>query len=223
MTRKVQLEQSSGEGTPKQKIDAEFEDAEWDLLVSFRDYTKELGETELMIFGGSGQLSVNYKQGEGISFSTKLPENDKVLALIHRLRPFVLQKEPTHFNRICNILARRISDRQFRKLLDVLKDNYSADQMSPLIITSNDVVINSEEILQRWLNAFEYHRDAEKRKQIEALHVIVPLEASRALFIMSLYDKARAIMALANIIGVVLGEKPGIPYCYEIRQKGDKT
>ena len=207
MPKTVQFSHTSGGGTPERTIVAEFEEAEWSLLLSFRQYSRELADTELMKVGGPGQFKVSYKQGEGISFSVTLPPNDRVLAFIHRLRPFILQGEPTHFNKVCNLLARRIPDEQFRKLLDLIRNHYCADQMRPVIITADNVTINSEETLIKWLNAFEYHRDTEKREEIEALHKVMPLEASRALFVMSLYDKASAIMTLSEIVAVVTGEQ----------------
>jgi len=74
-------------------------------------------------------------------------------------------------------------------------------------IQSNDVVLNSERVLYDWLNSFEYHRDKEKKKFIESLHAMFPLNATKALFIGLLSDKTQAIYSVARLIRVVVGKQ----------------
>ena len=66
-------------------------------------------------------------------------------------------------------------------------------------VVSHGTLINSTETLDLWLNAYEYHRDDEKRVEFEALHDgNLPMEYSRALFIHILLDRARAVVDLGN-------------------------
>ena len=58
-----------------------------------------------------------------------------------------------------------------------------------------------------YLNAHEYHRDKDKRNKLKALHQLMPLESSRSIFIMMLFEQIDAISALAEIIKVIQGEK----------------
>lgn len=192
----------------KRDIKGEFDDEEWSTLLKYVEYADDLSNIELVRKGGPGKLSVNYDQNKGFSFSVDLPPEDHILALLHRLRPFVLTEEPTNFYRACSILGRAFQDDDFRKFLKSLRAYYQGQHMRDLIlIKSNDVLINSEKTLQKWLNAHEYHKDRDKQKEIELLHKILPLEASRAIFIMMLYDKLRAIMVVANLIEVLAGKQ----------------
>jgi hypothetical protein len=68
-------------------------------------------------------------------------------------------------------------------------------------ISSNDVLLNSEETLQKWLNAFEYHRDEDKRQELDTLHWLWPTDISRALFLALLLDKADAVDYVRWLIG----------------------
>jgi hypothetical protein len=55
----------------------------------------------------------------------------------------------------------------------------------------------------KWLNAFEYHRDEDKRNEVEALHWPWPTEGSRALFLALMLDKAAAVSYVHWIIGTL--------------------
>ena len=74
-------------------------------------------------------------------------------------------------------------------------------------ITSNDVLLNSEEVLQQWLNAYEFHRDKKKKSFIDSLHQLLPLEASKAIFLSLLTEKARAAINVGLIVRVILGKQ----------------
>ena len=73
-------------------------------------------------------------------------------------------------------------------------------------IRSNETLINSDETLMKWLNAHEYHKDRDKQAELDSLHQVLPLETSRAVFIMMLYDKVRTILILSKLISVIAGK-----------------
>lgn len=151
--------------------------------------------------GAPANLNVLYDASSGLSFSANVPAPEQTLALLHLLRPFQLNDEPTNFNKISNLLSRRLASGTFRSMVQRLKDHYSGKAGQELIqFKSNDVVINSEATLNLWLNAHEYHRDRDKQQELEELHCILPLESSKAIFSMMLHAKVQAIFALANII-----------------------
>ena len=109
MTHEVNafLEINEGE---RSTVSAIFEDEEWDALLRFVQYTKDIQTIQLLREGGPGKLNINYSEGAGLSYSVELPSDDKVIALLHRIRPFVLNDEKTNFFRVCNYLARRIEN-----------------------------------------------------------------------------------------------------------------
>jgi hypothetical protein len=194
-------------------VTGQFEDNEWNALMRYLRYARDLAGIELLRRGGPGRLTVNYKEGQGLSYSVDLPPEDQFLALLHRLRPFILQNEETNFYRICKHLGRRLEDHKTRQFLLGLRSYFSGQRMQdPIQITSNNVLINSEETLQKWLNAHEYHKDPDKQRELELLHQIMPLEASRAIFAMILYDKTQAIIAAVHFIGFLAGERQRFSY-----------
>lgn len=61
-------------------------------------------------------------------------------------------------------------------------------------------------MLFEWLNSFEYHDDQTKKEQIEKLSQLLPFKANRAIFLMLLAEKIKAIISIANFIGLLLGK-----------------
>lgn len=77
-------------------------------------------------------------------------------------------------------------------------------------MTSTDVVLNSEATIWKWLNAYEYHQDPEKRAHLESLHHVLPLESSIPIFLSLLGDKVQAILQLAALVAVVVGKQASV-------------
>jgi hypothetical protein len=72
------------------------------------------------------------------------------------------------------------------------------------------VILNSEKVLNDWLNSFEYHRDKEKRKFIESINEMFPLDASKVIFLGLLSDKVQAIRNIAIFTRVVVGKQKSV-------------
>jgi hypothetical protein len=183
----------------------QFPEGELTSLVAFADAADELAAAGVMRQDLRVQIKIKFDVANGANFSGTLPDNDVISALLHRVRPFVLAKEPTSFLRIRNMLARRVDNAEMRKILDRQRDLFTGKDFQEQIeiVTTTPVlrdVLNSDESFHAWLNAFEYHRDAAKRTTIEQLCGVLGFEAARAIFVSMLLDKVKAIMNLAAII-----------------------
>jgi len=96
---------------------------------------------------------------------------------------------------------------QVRAVAQAQKDLFSGKRMQQqLQVTSNGVLLNSQETLEKWLNAYEYHRDKGKKAQLDALHKILPIEFSIPLFLSLLIDRAAAVLDLADLVGLIIGK-----------------
>lgn len=184
-----------------------FQEDEWNLLNEFLEYAEDLLKTKYVRDGMPAALNMTFGQGSG-TVSTKLPNWDDVIVFLHKFRPIGLQSESTNFYKILNILSKELAHPHFRNLIDEQRDVYSGKRaQSGFKILSNDVVLNSEKVLYDWLNSFEYHRDKEKRQFIESLHQMIPLDASKVLFLGLLSNKTQAIHNIAVLIRVVVGKQ----------------
>ena len=131
MARTCSFEWSTSPGTEeRKKIQVDFPDEDWDTLMAYFEYTKELEKAKLIQEGGPASCTINWKEGEGLSYSMNVPSDNDFQALLHNLRPFVLKSESTYFLRICKILARRISDENFRRFLKSLRHYFDGGRMT---------------------------------------------------------------------------------------------
>lgn len=107
---------------------------------------------------------------------------------------------------MCNVIARRVPDDAFRQALELQKARFSGKYFQSAIrISANNVVLNSGETLDKWLNAFEYHRDLDKQAFIRDLHQMLPLDDGQAVYLQLLSDRAVAVFNLSKICDLLLG------------------
>ena len=190
-----------------------FQADAWNTLTEYLEYTDDLLKTKFVQEGMPSALKLKWEQDSGMTVSTKLPNWDEVSAFLHKFRPLGLEKESTYFFKICNILTKELTHPHFRNMVDEQRDIFSGKRTrSAFTISSNDVILNSEKVLNDWLNSYEYHRDKEKRKFVDSLHEMFPLDASKVLFLGLMSDKTQAINNIAVLIRVVVGKQKSLEF-----------
>ena len=192
-------------------VSGEFEDEDWERLEEFAQYADELLHTKLVQDGMTSSLKIKWEQKTGLVTSADLPPWDDVTVFLHKFRPLGLQSEPTYFYNICNVLAKELVHPDFHLMIDDARQVFGGKRLQRMFtIQIDDEVLNSEKVLYDWLNAYEYHRNEEKRKLIDSLTTILPLEASKAIFLGLLTEKAKGIHALTALIRVVIGKQKSV-------------
>jgi hypothetical protein len=183
-----------------------FPEAEWRVLVRYAEYAEQLQQNPIGRQGAAVAFTIRGTAGSGLEYEVgALPPDDQFDAFLYRLRPFVLQSEPTAFGRVTGILLHRLAHPVARDLLSQHRALFTGESFQSLFtVTINDLVINSEKALRLWLNGFEYHRDEDKRAALEAIAPMMPLEAARAIFFYMMLDKAKAVRGVAGIVRVLV-------------------
>jgi hypothetical protein len=208
MPHRVSLSVAQKDEEATSTVEAEIPDDEWAILQSFHQYSQDLLSTKFVQDGMPSSLRIKGTSEGQLSFETRLPDWDDVVIFLHYLRPLYLQTETANFQAACNILARRLVNTQVRGMIAAQKDMYSGKVLRTAIrISVDDTVVNSEEVLSTWLNSYEYHRDPEKRRFLDTINQMLPLDASKVLFIQLLAEKVSAIAGLASFAAVLLGIK----------------
>lgn len=166
-------------------------------------YVREAIILENIVLGFEPQstgFSMSARVGGPVTFTGREPSVLERAALLHHLRPFVLDDEPFAFHKTRGIIARSSENAFLQGRLKELKRMFGglflAEQMR---ITSGGVLVNSESTLRRWLNAFEYHRDGDKAEQLENSLGSLPEGMTRPLFFMLLFQKSDAVRYLGDI------------------------
>ena len=141
------------------------------------------------------------------------PSDEEIAALLHRLRPFILHREPFSFNTVTSVMKRRLVHPAIRAVFDEERKRYEGIVwQKELRISSGATVINSDEVFTNWLNALEYHRDDERLPTMEAL-----LESSVPgliywVMLKMLFEKVQAIANVAEVARVVTGLQPTVQF-----------
>lgn len=189
-------------------VEGEFEDNEVMRLQNFFKYAKALAELSILQSGNFGQMSIKQEAGQPPSFAISLPPMEAIAALLHKLRRFILHKEPTSFNSIAGLIKRRFRDPVIHSVIDSHRRIFESRELqSHMTISVNGLIVNSEEMLKNWLNAVgEYHEDVDKRKEIEKIKELMPDDATQFIMLMVLSDQVRAIVSLAHFVGLLFGD-----------------
>lgn len=178
------------------RASGEFTADEWASVLKYLDCVGRL--TRCRMAESRAQLSwgMSWQGGDSIEYRASFPPEDDMWAFLHCMRPFVL-KETSSFYHVRKVFARRISVDAVRGHLDGLKAVYNGSAMG-FSIEYNGSRLTSDEAVDLWLNAFEYHQDADKRTELAALFEIFPEPAARALFLGMMLQRASAVQQLAE-------------------------
>lgn len=144
-------------------------------------------------------FGVSWTEGGPLVHKATLPPADDISAFLHRMRPFILQDESTHFPKIRNLLAHYLNVPAARKYLGSLRERYTGKAIG-LSIRVGDIDLTAENAIHKWLYAFEYHQDEDKRAELLAMYKIFPETSARALFLCAMLQRASAIGKLGALI-----------------------
>lgn len=210
---KFRLADSSGDRV----VEADFEDAEWAAILRFLECAERVVASP--IARNEHKIAVNLDWREGVmSTRVTLPPDEMQEAFLLRMRLILLEREHTSFFRIASHLTRRITDATFRAAIGSLRRQYQGDHIRSVMQVrayskdGEEVEITSDQGLDLWLYSEPYHGDPDKRELLARLHQMMPLEASRAFFLLLLRDKALAAINLANLIRVLAGQQESFSF-----------
>lgn len=173
-------------------------------LRVLREYLAEaLVLEEVMLSFGQHSIgfSMSARVGKPTAITPREPNAVQRAALLHHLRPFVLDEEPFSFLRTRTVVGQASDSVFLRERLKELKRMFGGQRLQEQMkVMSGDMLVNSEATLRMWLNAFEYHRDTEKAEALERSLGALPDSVTRPLFFMLLYQKSDAILHLGHIV-----------------------
>lgn len=182
-----------------------FPRAEWDILRDFHRDAEVLRGTRFVRNGRGGSISVTVN-AEGVTSTPTLPDDEEIWAMLMKLRPFVLSNEPHNFHRTRSLLGRRLTHRAFRMQLRDIKNGFSLKTIQQkLRISMGGTHLLSDKVVMDWLNAFEYHRDPEKRESaLDALGFFAQHKNGLGVVLFALTVKVKSILALGDLIETLM-------------------
>ena len=178
MAKHVRFEMTDADGF--KKIETDFSDEEWALLEEYATVFDELVTSPatrgVVTFG----FSINWSDMIGWASvdTSKFPSKTELAAVLHFLRPIILSSERTYFMKVMNVIAKRAPSKAWKALRRQFEGSRFESMMTisvtppptPLQPEPKPIILNSGDLLRKWLNAFEYHRDADKAAEFSELY-----------------------------------------------------
>lgn len=193
-------------GSPEaaERVIGTISDADWQLLKKFRNNAADLRTTKWVRAGLDARFTVRAFRGRTRITWRKKPSRAMVSELLHRLRPFVLKKEPTSYPRVNKLVRRCIDHEYIRADLDTARRIFQHGGFSLYgQLSVGSLPLYSSETFTRWLNAFEYHRDESHRQELEAALGGPPDDLALAVFYGIAADRSQMVMHLASVISAL--------------------
>jgi hypothetical protein len=190
----------------------EFTDAETATLELYLEQYEAIAESPILSAGLSCNMNVEWTE-QSMRVETDMPDEDTIGLLLHRLRPFILDREQASFSSVSSIIGQHVDIPAVRDLLRRQRREYDGRAFQERMrISIDDVVVNSERTLKDWLNSHEYHHDADKRDDIGPLLAVFPEDFTRGVLINMLIDKMRACTNLARLVALLLGRRGALQF-----------
>ncbi len=137
--------------------------------------------------------------------NNKKPTEEQIESFLARFRAFYMKGEPTYFLRICDILYTSIEDDKKKEEIVYLRATYNKilNKGSGFGFYINKNKISPDHNINLWLNAYYFHSDDEKRKQLKDLQNL-PGDIAKAFLILEIMSLVRVIVFLNNIVKEIL-------------------
>ena len=183
-------------------------DKDWKQLNAFREKVERLISTKLASSeGGTIHGKIRYQQEKGMWFEGTLPQEEQIAELLMAFRFFYLQKEPTHFPKILNIIKRHTNQPE---ALEVLK-GYGKQWQNSFFGNAMNISLNNKQIttsllLDLWFNAHYFHTDEDKEEDLKSLKNVFSEDFSKFMLLDSVYGATKIVYKLFNSIRGMLEE-----------------
>jgi hypothetical protein len=186
-------------------------------LVAFTEAANALNKTAFAANRDQLSVSLHFSKDGHISNTGSLPSDDEIAAFLHLFRPIYLEKEALNYNTICNLVSAHLNDDAVTQCLREWKRHYDARASRNVFeIAAAGIVLNSQEFLNNYLNALEYHRDQDRRKVIDEISGHYPLEAQKAIIVLLLPMRLQAIKKLTAFLLNCFSREDGQPITLEM-------
>lgn len=122
-------------------------------------------------------FSFDFQNGET---SLGFPTSEELFALLHCLRPFILENEIASFHKALNVVGKLFKNvPEITNFLKSLRDEFNGKNLINFYISSTEISsiddiknatkLNNDKILFLWLNAKEFHQGQKELKSFNEL------------------------------------------------------
>lgn len=192
---------------PVEAVSGAFDDSEIDLLRRYAEFVDRVRETKLLQRGMPAIKNIKWTADEGMKWTCSPYENGELHELLHVLRPLILSREVTSFERVTGMLGKKFDSEKFRGHLKLQRTIFEDGELKLYMqISLNDQPLLDGATLKLWLNGEQYHTDEEKAAMWKEIEKNLTVENTRALVITQLQAKVKALFNVQHIVNLILGK-----------------
>lgn len=208
----IRLGLKTENGDLVETISATFDASEIDVLRRYVEFVDRVRVTKLLQRGMPAITNMSWRTDEEMKWICPPYENSELHELLHVLRPLILAKEATSFERIAGLLGKKFDSEKFRGHLKLQRTVFEDGELKLYMqISLNDQPLLADSTLKLWLNGEQYHTDEEKAATWKEIEDALTIENARALVITQLQAKVKALFNVQYIARLVLGKVDAQP------------
>lgn len=183
-----------------------FSDSDWRSINVFQRRAEDMFKVRLLS-SPSRKISakIDLNKNSGLSLNVILPEEDFLKEFFMAFRFFYLEKEPSNFNKIANIIANAAKNQGVNDFVRHIKKIWSGalTRENVFFVTLNREVITPKRLLDVWFNAHYFHSEQEKEEDLKALNRMLSTDLSKFLLVDSVYEAINAASMLYESIATL--------------------
>jgi hypothetical protein len=189
-------------GSRKEPVSFSIPDEEWQQFLRFLNYSDALRSTRFVREGQGGHIGFRWESGSPVRVHQKEIDEEPVWAMLLKLRPFVLQNEPSYVPSTINGLKRHIRHKAFQRHLNELRDGFLLNTLrGKLQVKGPARSPLSYEVVMDWLNSYQYHLDDSKRKAVVTdLGALGDSQDGLSTILLGLVDMVQASLGTGDFI-----------------------
>lgn len=195
-------------------ISASLSEDDWKILLEFYIKVQRLISTKIVSDNQAEiKLELNYNHITGLSSETKLPPEEQIAEFIMAFRFFYLQKEKSFLPRVLNILGKHSTNPETRNCLKVYRKRWQ-DPLEKDVFKfrkNNGKDVTPSLLLDWWLNAYYFHTDKDKRKELKKLADDISENAAKCLLLDVIYEETKIILDIFKSIKQMVEDHFNIP------------
>jgi hypothetical protein len=142
-------------------------------LELFVHKAEELLNSRMILNGFGTSLSFNFNRTEGVSLSSKQPDEELLRSFLLTFRRFISEMEAVFLFRIFNLCQQHLSSDQLKEWLIEARQLWSKEirggRTGSVNFKLNGQNVNPEYITDLWINGFYFHDSPDKLRELEQL------------------------------------------------------
>ena len=183
------------------KISNSLQEDEKPCIAAYQKRAAELLDTRIMRESGHIHAHLSYETGKLLTIQVELPYEEELRSFYMAFRFFYLQKEPSYFLRVVNIIERRASSELVSRYLNGLREQWNG----ALARRGWNISVNGEELttsllVNLWFNAHYFHSDEDKGQRLQQLNGVLSTDFNRYLLADAVFEACKAVERLHDSI-----------------------